>query len=830
MRNLMSCAALVAAAFLCAWPVSAQRRTFSVEDLVRMEEVGRTIVSPQGDRVAFEIYGPWSEATRFDLGPRSNFTAGRVSIMAMDGTGARPLLRDQSPGQVLGDWSPSGRFLSIYGFRGGAWEVGVYDTRADQVRWSGLSPELSFEGARPTWLPGDRLIVPIRPGRPSAWSLRHDAFAREDTEARWAERDGGRLSSTALETRAGVATPTAPLPLVSLRLFDPASAQTREVASGLIHDFAVSASGRYLALTERGEGIAADEPLVQLAATFRTRLQIVDLDTGVDWSIGAARDVASGLLGWSPSQDRLLVWARNDGRAWREGDLYVVDPGAKSLTPQLRGRLDPVGERDLDLMTTVRATWMGDQPIVYAAEPGSERRDWRLVAEPGTALTETIAEPPSRLLAVTDRDLLLLSDGGVWRAGPGQAAHRLTDPGQRFVSRTADDIYLPMRQQLNRYPLQDWAAVFNSQGQAVIVSTGGEMTGLRSSGDGVASWAAGVSDRALVQRRSSDGVTRLSLETPEASRVLATANLALADLAFPEITDVSHVDRKGDAVISRLFMPPGLSVDQIKGVVVAEYPGSTGTSWMYEPGVLLEGLNPNLFAAAGYAVLWAAMPDAAPAERAEAFATNLDLALAAAERKVPGLPVSRTAVIGHSFGGYAALMVASATRRHRAYISWAGPSDLGVMWGEFQGTERAALSDNLYLLYRSGWAETRQGGFGAPPWKAKPIYEAANAFLRSDRIEDPVLLITSDRDVVPMSGSEMMFSALHRQRKPARLVTYWGEGHWNYSPANMVDVYREIIAWIDRALSTETPVDAGPLRRSAASASVATSSQPPPPT
>jgi dipeptidyl aminopeptidase/acylaminoacyl peptidase len=834
MRYLMSCAALVAAAFLCAWPAVAERRTFSVEDLVRMEELGRTLVSPQGDRVAFEVYGPWSDATRFDLGPRSNFTVGRITLMSIEGKEPKTLLADQPPGQVLGDWSLSGRFLSLYGFRNGAWELGVYDTRTDQVHWSGLSPELSFEGARPAWLGDDRLIVPVRPGRASAWSLRHDAFAREDTEARWRERDAGRLSATALESRAGVATPKAALPIVSLRVLDPMSAQSTELASGPIHDFAVSASGRYLALMERGEGVAADEPLVQLAATFRGRLRILDLTTGVDWSIGATRDVASGLLGWSTSQDRLLVWARNDGQSWRDGDLYVVDPAAKAVTPQLRGRLDPVGKQDLDLMNPVRATWMGDRPIVYAAEPGADRRDWRLVDEGGAVLTAQVPDPPSRLLAVTDRHILMLADGGVWRAGLEQDARRLTDPEWRLLSRTADDIYLPMRQQLNLYAARDWAAVFDAQGQGLIVSVDGKVQSLKSSGGGAAAWAAGVSDRALVQRRTVDGVTRLGLETVYGSTVLATVNATLAERAFPEMVDVPHADRNGEAAVSRLYMPPGLSVDRIKGVVVAEYPGSAGRSWLYEPGVLLEGLNPNLFAAAGYAVLWAAMPDAPPADRAEAFAANLDLALAAAGTAVPGLPITRTAVIGHSFGGYAALMVASATRRHRAYVSWAGPSDLAVMWGEFQGTERAALSDNLYLLYRSGWAETRQGGFGAPPWAAKPLYEAANAFLRSDRIEDPVLLIGSDRDVVPLSAGEMMFSALHRQGKPVRLVTYWGEGHWNYSPANMVDVYREIIDWIDHAMALEVSGDATekapPAKPRAGSANASTSSRPSPPT
>lgn len=800
---------LAAALALWAPAAAAESRPFSVEDLVMMEEIGRAAVSPDGRTVAFETFGPWAAAARFDLGARSNWTTGRITLADMTGEGARQLLADAPAGQVLGDWSPSGRYLSLFTFREGRWEAGVYDTVDSAIRWTNLSPELSFEGARPTWTTDDRLLLPIRPERPSAWSLRHDAFAREDTHVRWSARDAGQESATALETSAGVASPDAPRPRVELRLVEPSTGVSHVVAAGPIDDFAPSPSGRYLALLERGEGVAADEPLVQLAPTWRSRLRVVDLLSGADWRFGEARDVAANLLEWAPASDRLLIWARADQDRWRDGDLWVVDAASASAEPQVRGRLDPLGQAEFDIMTAVRATWMGETPIVFAARPGATRRDWQVLREDGIeTLSANVPDPVPSLAAVAADHLLTVADGAVWRLTPGEGARRFTPEGETFVRREAQDYYAPQRQQLNRYPARNWAPVFDAEDGAWIVRADGTRRRLAARG-GAATWAAGTADAALVMRREA-GVTRLRLEGPQESRTLATANAEFADVVFPTIVDIPHADRRGRPASSRLFLPADLPVNEIRGVVVMTYPDGTATSWIYEPGVLFEGLNPLLLPGSGYAVLWAAMPDAPPFERAQAYARNVDIALQAAAGAFPDLPVNRTAVVGHSYGGYAAMMVASATQRHRAYVSWAGPSEPAVMWGEFQGTERSALSDNLYLLYRFGWAETRQGGFGAPPWLAPEAYRAASPFYRADQITDPVLLITSDRDVVPMSAAEMMFSALHRQGKPARLVTYWGEGHWNHSPANMIDLNREIEAWLDKAIPLSGPPPADP--------------------
>lgn len=114
------------------------------------------------------------------------------------------------------------------------------------------------------------------------------------------------------------------------------------------------------------------------------------------------------------------------------------------------------------------------------------------------------------------------------------------------------------------------------------------------------------------------------------------------------------------------------------------------------------------------------------------------------------------------------------------------------VWPEYAAT----------LDWSSGAVENGQASLGGPPWSDVEGYAAASPYLQADRITAPLLLITADRDYVPMANAQRMMVAMHRQGKWARLATYW-ETHSHASPANIRDVYREIFDWLDRTLGEE---------------------------
>lgn len=104
------------------------------------------------------------------------------------------------------------------------------------------------------------------------------------------------------------------------------------------------------------------------------------------------------------------------------------------------------------------------------------------------------------------------------------------------------------------------------------------------------------------------------------------------------------------------------------------------------------------------------------------------------------------------------------------------------------------------LTLQQGWVEEGQGRLSVPPWKDPSAYVAKSPFLSADHITRPLLLLTADKDYIPMSQSERMFSALWRLGGEVRLVTYWGEHHARWSPANILDQYDQIFDFIGEVL------------------------------
>jgi dipeptidyl aminopeptidase/acylaminoacyl peptidase len=201
-------------------------------------------------------------------------------------------------------------------------------------------------------------------------------------------------------------------------------------------------------------------------------------------------------------------------------------------------------------------------------------------------------------------------------------------------------------------------------------------------------------------------------------------------------------------------------------------------------------------------VLSPSIPEDAEAPRTADFRLrSVNLAVDAALEAYPALPGERMAVLGHSFGGLAALEIAARSDRYRSYIAMSAPTDAFGFWGEFDSATRIQPEDGLRMRNQQGWAEAGQGKLGVPPWVDPESYLNFSPYLAAERITAPVLLINADFDYVPMSQAERVFSVLHRQGRQARLITYWGEHHTLWSPANIRDRYQQIMDWLSTTLA-----------------------------
>ncbi len=802
--------ALLALACLVS-PVGAQTRALSVEDIVSTEAFGRASISPDGRWAVYEKRGPYDSAPRYDLGPRSTWTIldlWRVDLSRPDAAPER-LLPSEAVGLILGPWSPDGRRLAVYRVRGDRLELGVVMVAERSVRWTGLTPEMPTTGGALEWASDDVLLALVRPDGSLPWLLRYYAGPGPALTRAWDRTARGEAASrTIVDTEDGA------FPVVpdgeeqALMRLDLASGRATRLAQGAIRDFASSPNGQTVAVVKAGEVIpVAPDHVVQMGVPRRGRLEMYALDGG---GVAAVEgwDVAPHLLRWSPSGDALLVWGRHDPADWRDGALLrVASDGRAAVAWRGDLRVRPEGA-DIDQLRGVQADWLDGQPIFLARRPEADRFDWYRACANGSAvnLTEGLAAPPTRVAAVGPAEATVFADQSLWSLTETGAAP-VADAGQALREVVIGDIDKAFRLRANTAPHQTWVAGIDGGGRVQVFDGVGGGVGdgpisVRGLGEplGASGRMVAISPAAALAVRASGMVESLSLMTAGGERVLDRVNAGLSAVHLSVPTRIDHLDVYGRPATSWLFLPSGPVGTAPKGLVIEVYPGAVEQGWT-GPFNLTYSLRAAVLAGSGYTVLSAALPNDRPDSwKADVQTASVDLAIDAALKAFPQLPADRIAVAGHSWGGLVALNLATRSQRYRSVIAWAGMSEMISEWGEFTPVTRVLPEGGPMMRNQQGWLETGQGGISGPPWVDLEAYLASSPVLAADRITAPVLLITADRDYVPMSQAEQMFSARYRLGGRARLITYWGEDHMLWSPANIRDLYAQIFSWLDETL------------------------------
>ncbi|MDQ8027451.1 MAG: prolyl oligopeptidase family serine peptidase [Brevundimonas sp.] len=781
-------------------------RDLTVETLTALAAFGRGALSPDGRWAVYEKRGPYDAIPRFEYEWRSTWAAMELWAVDLTRPAAGPvrLLPDEGPGLQRLAWSPSGDRLLVTRFRDGRLEPGVVRMADRSVRWSGLTLDVPRTGAQASWRSDDEVLLLVRPGHDLPAALAYQGATPDRMAQAWARTAQGREPSrTIVDAAGGVASTPTPRSDTAMVVWSVGTGAVRTLAQGGVSDFALAPDRRRMAILAGDEAapLRAEE-VVQFESPFRQRLRIIDLDTGEAWEPLEALEVAGGLLRWSPDSRNVLVWGRPDDAAWRDGGLLRVGIGG-GVALNLEG-LDPGSSTEVT--RGVRADWIGQTPVMFARASDGGRAEWRALSPDGAprALTSALSVVPSNLASSGPGSVFLFADGGYWSMDLTGVA-RLTPEGVAVTPVTAGDQELASRLKVNEAPRRSWASARGERGETLVVDAAGART--VGTGTGPAGRVLAVSDRGELFLRRTGLSEALVLRTQDGETVIDDVNAGFADVAFRPGEALVHRDIDGRETRSWLFLPRDGA--PIRGVVIKVYP-----DWADEgewPGALAltYGLNPQILTAAGYAVLAPATPQTGPvARRGDDLVRSLDLAVDAALAAHPELPADRMAVFGHSFGGYAVLEIASRTRRYKAYIASSAFSDMAGVWGELEPGTRILPEDGGMMRAAQGWAETGQAGLPGPPWAAPEAYLASSPYLRADRIRDPLLLLAADMDFVPLSQSERMYSAILRTGGRARLVTYWGEHHNLWSPANIEDRFRQMFDWL--ALWLESGATAPP--------------------
>jgi dienelactone hydrolase/Tol biopolymer transport system component len=202
--------------------------------------------------------------------------------------------------------------------------------------------------------------------------------------------------------------------------------------------------------------------------------------------------------------------------------------------------------------------------------------------------------------------------------------------------------------------------------------------------------------------------------------------------------------------------------------------------------------NHHLFASRGYAVL---LPDLIVEgnEPSEEITRGLEVAILAL-KKHPDIDVERIGIIGHSYGGYAALVGISRLQNFRAAVVSAGignlisfstmfhPRDPDLLFGLVEGGQGYMLGNNI--------------------WENRERYIRNSPIFEFDQVNTPVLIVQGTKDHLCFIESGSIYSSLRRLGKKAELIYYNGEHHWQgtWQLENIKDYYNRIFRWFDEHL------------------------------
>lgn len=798
-------------AALCLFASTAgMARPYSVEDMLSVEDYGQVLFSPDGGTLVVERLGGQKTAARFTYDyfvrrARSRIYAARVA----EAGGLEPLfVQDSHAGYWIAGFSPSGRRLAVYRLERDRITLGVVDMATHRVRWLAVTPDQPAGNANPVWIDDNRLLsIALPPGK-LPLPLDFGGRAQKALPRLWERTARGQSPAMSVmgggvDLQAGQMSVTRRLVLIDL-----AGGSVRSLATGDFIDLSLSPDRRHAALVERGAAVPAppsDEPFSLDFQSRRLRLRIAGLD-GSSSSPCAACDLAPDLLAWGPDGSRVLFFARADGAAWQDGHLYTYGVKSRQTVPLATGGVRPSLASTTPGRFTARAGWFGDRPVVFGTS-GSERADWFLLGDPAPVrLTGEMPMAPAGPLLVGDGGMCVLTSAGLWSLGDdGIARLRMATAGATLMGAPLSAFDVGTR--LLFAPVRDSSALWlrrvqGSTHELVEASCRdglGQRVALLEPAATVPAVSTNAHSAATITQ-SRGGVTTLALLGRHARR-LDRINGSLSEIDQPEAVALRR-QGPGGPLIDWLLLPPYADPHVKLPLIVIPYPGAI-QSETRPSGFGLAAFEPEfgapLLAAHGYAVLEPSLP-IGKAEPVDDIPAALRPALAAA-LATGRIDPARIGVLGHSYGGYAALMLATELPCLRSIVASASISDLLPFYGDLDPRVKLHFEEGLQTLYPFAWAETGQGRMGVPPWRDPGLYLRNSPFYRFDRVTAPILLLHGDLDPLSVEQAERTYAALYRLGKDVRLVRFYGEGHVPASPGTIRERWRETFAWLDRTMA-----------------------------
>ena len=807
----------------------AQGRPYTVDDMLRTEELGNARFDESGTRLFFERYSRYDRQA--DYG-RAALGGTRAKIQAIDASRSQPAAplfeQQETSGYVMGQQSPGGRLLAYLRSDSRGTVAGTVDlssgARAD------LPFSVEFDFLHTPWVNARTLIVNALPASRPSPDFTRLIEPQEQTARRWQEQRQGQ-QPTAHVMGSGRYAPTVRQQYRLLSV-DAISGVATELAEGKFSIRAMSHDGRFLAaLRDDVADMDPDAP-VRTSNTVlgvQRSLHVFDLGTGKHVEACAQCDVLAYSLSWSPGSRYLAFVARDANKPWSDATHRIYDRQSGRTTAAAADGIKPRIDDNNGLLLAVRAAWLGERLAILAAKGADSRADWYLLDQ-GKAknLTASFAGSSPDVIGMTERALVIAHDGQIWSVdATGRTVH-LSRGIDAPLRAWRDDEIVPGAAPPRNDVAFGRTVVVQDDGDGkqrprtiyfIDVATGSIQSVSARSVNATVAAVSAASHRVAFSEQSG-AASRLvvsdALGVP--TREVAEVNAYLNDVDAGTPVRLAYRNKSGDQRASWLLLPPGYRAGDKLPMVVIVYPGHVSPTsfdrWRLDS---VDFQSPYLLAAAGYAVLRPSVVFDSSRNAREPIAEMLDDVMASVDAAIDAgyVDKDRIGLQGHSYGGYATAAILTLTDRFKAGVAFSGLYDLISSYGIFD-PKRRLNEDYSGAVERAQWSEAGQGGMGSPPWDDPQRYLRNSPIMRVRSLHTPLMLIHGDIDFVSVTQAEELFTALTRVKKDAVFVQYGGEEHALESPANIRDLWARLLKWYGEHLANAAenshadPIHAGP--------------------
>ncbi len=275
------------------------------------------------------------------------------------------------------------------------------------------------------------------------------------------------------------------------------------------------------------------------------------------------------------------------------------------------------------------------------------------------------------------------------------------------------------------------------------------------------------------------------------ARQATTTNAFMSDYAWGRAEVVEFRSQRGERLQGVLHYPANYQAGRKYPMVVYMYEKRSDTLHTFSVPSERQYYNVSAFTNRGY---FHFEPDIVFRPREPGLSVS-ECVLPAVQQvvKTGMVDAGKVGIIGHSWGGFDTVFLATHTTTFAAGVAGAPITDLVSNYGNHHWSSGIAETDHI---------ETGQQRMEVPLWDDLPAYIRNSAVFGVNTMKTPLLVMFGDNDgTVHWHQGVELYNIARRAGKQVVMLVYNGEDHGLRKKPNQTDYQRRIFEWFDHYLA-----------------------------